>query len=206
MTDLAAALSTCNEALFLQQVREKLDAGVPATEIVAECNGGMIELGDRFDRGEAFIPDLMFAGMIMKKGMELLQPHLDAAPETDDQRRTLLIGTVQNDIHDIGKDITAMVFRSSGFNVVDLGVDVKPDVFVDAIRTHQPELVGMSLLLTTCYQSVIDTVTAIESAGLRDRIKIAVGGAAASPLLAEKARCDFYGKTAVDFLRWTSEK
>ena len=205
MTELAEALSTCNETVFMQLIREKLDAGVPATDIVSECNGGMIELGDRFDRGEAFIPDLMFAGMIMKKGMDLLQPHLEAAPESAEKKKTLLIGTVQNDIHDIGKDITAMVFRSSGFNVIDLGVDVKPEAFVAAIRVHEPELVGMSLLLTTCYQSVIDTVGVIEEAGLRNRVKIAVGGAAASSLLAEKAKCDFYGKTAVDFLRWASE-
>jgi len=204
MSTLSEALASCDEATVLQLVPEKLAAGIPATDVVAECNDGMIELGERFDQGEAFIPDLMFAGMIMKKAMEILQPHLEAAdgPETV-QKRTIVIGTVQNDIHDIGKDITAMVYRSSGFNVVDLGVDVKPEAFVTAIREHQPEFVGMSLLLTTCYQSVLNTVQAITDAGLRNQVKICVGGAAASPLLAEKANCDFYGKTAVDAVRWS---
>ena len=204
MSTLSEALASCDESTVLQLVREKLAAGASATDIVAECNDGMVELGERFDQGEAFIPDLMFAGMIMKKAMEILQPHLEA---TDDsgatKKRTIVIGTVQNDIHDIGKDITAMVYRSSGFHVVDLGVDVKPETFVAAIREHKPEFVGMSLLLTTCYQSVLNTMRAITDAGLRDQVKICVGGAAASPLLAEKANCDFYGKTAIDAVRWS---
>ena len=203
MSTLSEALSSCDEATVLRLVHEKLAAKVPATDIVTECNEGMIELGNRFDQGEAFIPDLMFAGMIMKKATEVLQPHLEVGGSDSVQKRTVVIGTVQNDIHDIGKDITAMVYRSSGFNVVDLGVDVKPETFVAAIREHQPEFVGMSLLLTTCYQSVLNTVQAIQDAGLRDRVKICVGGAAASPLLAEKANCDFYGKTAVDTVRWS---
>ena len=204
MSAISEALSSCDEATVLQLINEHLAAKVPATDIVAECNIGMTELGERFDQGEAFIPDLMFAGMIMKKAMEILQPYLESGGGSEPtQKRTVVLGTVQNDIHDIGKDITAMVYRSSGFNVIDLGVDVKPEVFVAAIREHKPEFVGMSLLLTTCYQSVLNTVQAITDAGLRDQVKICVGGAAASPLLAEKANCDFYGKTAVDAVRWS---
>ncbi len=203
MSLLSESLSSCDEAAVLQQIRQMLDSQVSATDIVAECNAGMTELGERFDQGDAFIPDLMFAGMIMKKAMELLQPHLENEGTAHAKKRTLVIGTVQNDIHDIGKDITAMVFRSNGFNVIDLGVDVKPEAFVASIKEHHPEFVGMSLLLTTCYQSVMNTVQAIATAGLRDQVKICVGGAAASPLLAEKANCDFYGKTAVDTVRWS---
>ncbi|MDR1963386.1 MAG: cobalamin-dependent protein [Planctomycetaceae bacterium] len=206
MTDLTEALSSCDDSLTMQLIRERLSAGVPATEIVAECNIGMTQLGERFDQGEAFIPDLMFAGMIMKKGMEILQPYLESSTEITEKKKTLVIGTVQNDIHDIGKDITAMVFRSHGFHVVDLGVDVKPETFVASIREHQPEFVGMSLLLTTCYQSVMNTVQAIESAGLRNQVKVCVGGAAATALLAEKANCDFYGKTAVETVRWAAQQ
>jgi 5-methyltetrahydrofolate--homocysteine methyltransferase len=204
MSDLADALSSCDDSLTLQLIQERLNAGVPATEIVAECNIGMTQLGERFDQGEAFIPDLMFSGMIMKKGMEILQPYLESDHQATEKKKTLVIGTVQNDIHDIGKDITAMLFRSHGFRVIDLGVDVKPEKFVTSIQEHQPEFVGMSLLLTTCYQSVINTVQAIESAGLRNQVKLCVGGAAATALLAEKANCDFYGKTAVEAVRWAA--
>ena len=204
MSALSEALSSCDEVTVFQLINEQLTAKVPATDIVAACNVGMTELGERFDQGEAFIPDLMFAGMIMKKAMEILQPHLEVAGSSESaKKRTIVIGTVQNEIHDIGNDITAMVYRSSGFNVVDLGVDVKPEAFVAAIREHKPEFVGLSLLLTTCYQSVLNTVKAITDAGLRDQVKICVGGAAASPLLAEKANCDFYGKTSVDAVRWS---
>ncbi|MDR0336573.1 MAG: cobalamin-dependent protein [Planctomycetaceae bacterium] len=204
MSDLSDALSSCDDSLTLQLIQERLNSGVLATEIVAECNAGMTQLGERFDQGEAFIPDLMFSGMIMKKGMEMLQPYLEMGRQTSEKQKTLVIGTVQNDIHDIGKDITAMLFRSHGFRVVDLGVDVKPERFVASIQEHQPEFVGLSLLLTTCYQSVINTVQAIEAAGLREQIKLCVGGAAATALLSEKANCDFYGKTAVEAVRWAS--
>ncbi|MGL6227100.1 MAG: cobalamin B12-binding domain-containing protein [Thermoguttaceae bacterium] len=199
---LAQALCNCQESVVLQKIREKLQNGVAAESLLAECNEGMVALGDRFDQGEAFIPDLMFAGMIMKKVTNELAPLMKADASDLARKKKIVLGTVQHDVHDIGKDITAMVFQSSGFTVVDLGVDVTPEKFVAAIREHQPEFVGMSLLLTTCYKSVAETIEAIKSAGLREKVKILVGGAAASELMSERSGCDFYGKTAVDGLRW----
>ena len=199
---LSTAICDCLEDDVLRIVREKLDAKVPPEEIVAECNVGMVALGEKFDQGEAFIPDLMFAGMIMKKVMEELSPLMQANPDADSQKKKLVIGTVQHDVHDIGKDITAMVFQSSGFTVVDLGVDVSPEKFVEALQEHKPDFLGLSLLLTTCYKSVSETMEAINAAGLRGDVKIMVGGAAASELMAERSGCDFYAKTAVDGLRW----
>jgi len=199
---LSSAICDCLEDDVLRIVREKLDAKVPPEEIVAECNVGMVALGEKFDQGEAFIPDLMFAGMIMKKVMVELSPLMQANPDADAQKKKLVIGTVQHDVHDIGKDITAMVFQSSGFTVVDLGVDVSPEKFVEALQEHKPDFLGLSLLLTTCYKSVNETIEAINAAGLRGNIKIMVGGAAASELMAERSGCDFYAKTAVDGLRW----
>jgi len=175
--------------------------GVPAEEIVAACNEGMGLLGERFDQGEAFIPDLMFGGLIMKKVMEKLAPLL-ASQTTSVQGKTFVIGTVQHDVHDIGKDITVMVLRGNGFNVIDLGVDVSPTRFVEAIREYQPEFVGMSLLLTTCYRSITETMKAINDTGLRDSVKICVGGAAASELVAERCGLDYYATTAIDGVRW----
>jgi len=202
---LKEALAVCNEPVVMEIVQKKLDSGVAAEAIVAMCNEGMIMLGERFDCGEAFIPDLMIGGMIMKKVMTKLSPLLTVNAEEEAGKKTLVIGTVQHDVHDIGKDITAMVFRSSGFNVVDLGVDVSAEKFINAINEHKPDVLGMSLLLTTCYKSVTETINAIKAAGLRDRVKICVGGAAASELMAERAGIDFYAKTAVDGLRWARE-
>ena len=175
--------------------------GVAAGEIATACNEGMGLLGERFDQGEAFIPDLMLGGLIMKKVMTKLAPML-ASEETSKQGKTFVIGTVQHDVHDIGKDITAMVLRGNGFNVVDLGVDVAPERFVEAIREHKPEFVGMSLLLTTCYKSVVETMKAIADAGLRDSVKICIGGAAASGLVAERCGLDYYAETAIDGVNW----
>ena len=202
--NLPEAICDCLEADVMRMVREKLDAKTAPEDIVAECNVGMISLGEKFDQGEVFIPDLMFAGMIMKKVMGELSPLMKADANAVSDKKKLLIGTVQHDVHDIGKDITAMVFQSSGFTVIDLGVDVSPAKFVEAIQEHKPQFVGLSLLLTTCYKSVTDTIDAIKAAGLRDNIKIMVGGAAASELMAERSGCDYYGKTAVDGLRWAS--
>ena len=204
-TPFAAALAECNEPEIMRIIQEKLEAGESAESIIGQCNEAMIDLGERFDRGEAFIPDLMMGGMMMKKIMIRLEPVMVAGETDQGTKKTLVIGTVRHDVHDIGKDITAMVFRSSGFNVIDLGVDVSPEKFVDAIRQHKPEYVGMSLLLTTCYKSVSETMDAIRDSGLRDTVKICVGGAAASPLIAERLGIDFYAKTAVNGLRWAME-
>ncbi len=203
-SDLVEALARCDEETVLRLVRERLAANVPANQILAECNQGMIELGNRFSRDECFIPDLMFGGMIMKRVTDELAPILErsAVRDTGGARPKALIGTVQYDVHDIGKDIVVMMLRGSGFDVVDLGVDVPPEKFVHAIRQHQPSVVGMSLLLTTCYSSVTATMDAIRRAGLRDKIAVMVGGAAASDLLSKAAGCDFYGKTAVDGLHF----
>ena len=201
MTDLSEALVDCDEETVLQLVQERIDAGAPVSDIIAECNDGMAELGDRFESGDAFIPDLMFAGMIMKQVTDILTP-LVANEADDSSRKTFVIGTVKNDIHDIGKNLTAMVFQGAGFKVVDLGVDVSAEKFVEAIKEHKPDIVGLSLLLTTCYQSVGEIMTAIEEAGLRSNVKVCLGGAAASQQLADKNHCDYYGTSAVETLRW----
>ncbi len=196
-SSLADALAACQEDRVKETIREKLEAGVPVPEIVAECNAGMTELGERFARGECFIPELMFGGMIMKSVMADLNVTADEQHAAGTAGKAVM-GSVQHDVHDIGKDIVVMMLRGVGFEVIDLGVDVPPEKFVEAVRTHQPDVVGMSVLLTTCFKSVVATVDASKEAGLRDDVSLMVGGAAASELLCENAGCDFYGKTAVD--------
>jgi 5-methyltetrahydrofolate--homocysteine methyltransferase len=198
---LRESLAANDEAAVMSAIDRLSGAGVSAEEIVATCNEGMGLLGERFDQGEAFIPDLMFGGMIMKKVMEKLASALSST-QAGTQGKTFVIGTVRHDVHDIGKDIAAMVLRGNGFNVIDLGVDVPPEKFVEAIREHKPEFVGMSLLLTTCYRSVMETMQAINDANLRNTVKICIGGAASSPLVAERCGLDFYAETAVDGVRW----
>jgi 5-methyltetrahydrofolate--homocysteine methyltransferase len=143
----------------------------------------------------------MFAGMIMKGVAAELAPLLEKG-EAVAACGTVVMGSVLHDVHDIGKDIVITMLRGSGFEVVDLGVDVPPEKFVEAIAQHKPQVVGMSVLLTTCFKSVIATVEAIKQAGQRQNVSIMVGGAAASELLRENAGCDFYGKSAVDGLKF----
>jgi len=198
---LKVSLADGDEAAVMSAIDRLTSEGIAAEDIVSACNEGMGLLGERFDQGEAFIPDLMLAGMIMKKVMTQLSPALSAG-QSEKKGKTFVIGTVKHDVHDIGKDITAMVLRGNGFNVVDLGVDVAPEKFVEAIREHKPEFVGMSLLLTTCYRSITETMQAINDAGLRSGVKICVGGAAASALVAERCGLDYYAETAVDGVLW----
>jgi methylmalonyl-CoA mutase cobalamin-binding domain/chain len=198
--NLAEAIAACQNDAVQALVKERLAAGVPATEIVAECNRGMSLLGERFAAGECFIPELMFGGMVMKNVMAQLGPELEKAQPPEPVGKAV-IGTVHHDVHDIGKDILVMMLRGVGFEVVDLGVDTPPAKFVEAVRTHQPAVVGMSILLTTCFKSVAATVDAIKEAGLRDGLTIMLGGAAASEMLKDNSGCDFYGKTAVDGMK-----
>jgi methylmalonyl-CoA mutase cobalamin-binding domain/chain len=198
---LFEAVAGVKEAEVMELVRQRIKAGQPAGEILAECNRGMVELGTRFAAGESFLPDLMFGGMIMKGVTAELAPLLQEGQKTT-ARGTVVMGSVQHDVHDIGKDIVVTMLRGSGFEVVDLGVDVPPQKFVEAIAKHKPQIVGMSVLLTTCFKSVIATVEAIKKAGQRSGVSIMVGGAAASELLRENAGCDFYGKSAVDGVKF----
>lgn len=207
MSDFAVlkeSLAVCDEPKVFDSLERLLASGTKAAEIVAACNEGMAVLGERFDQGDAFIPDLMFAGMIMKKVMEKLSPLLSAADSLP-RGKTFLIGTVQHDVHDIGKDITAMILRGNGFHVIDLGVDVPPQQFVEAAREHQPDFLGMSVLLTTCYKSVMETMDALRASGLCENMKTCIGGAAASATVAERCGIDFYGKTAVDSVNWAKQ-
>jgi methanogenic corrinoid protein MtbC1 len=200
MTDvgnLAEALARCEEQRVMTLLKEKLNAGTPAAEILGECNRGMALLGDRFASGDCYLPELMFGGMIMKSVSTELAPLLEQSGPVEAVGKAV-VGTVLHDVHDIGKDILVMMLRGNGFDVIDLGVDVPPEKFVEAVAGHKPQVAGFSVLLTTCYKSVGDTVEAIRAAGLREGLSLMVGGAAASQLLAESAGCDFYGKTAVD--------
>jgi 5-methyltetrahydrofolate--homocysteine methyltransferase len=203
LDDLVEAISHVNEADVKSLVSGAIAAGVAPSDILGACNRGMIELGNRFAEGTAFLPELMFGGMIMKSVTAELSPLLEQGVQRKAAGKVVM-GSVQYDVHDIGKDIVVMMLRGVGFDVVDLGVDVPPAKFVDAIREHRPQIVGMSVLLTTCFKSVAATVEAINQSGLRDGLKIMVGGAAASPLMAENTGCDFYGKTAVDGVHYAS--
>ena len=195
---ITAALGALKEDDAKALIQAELAAGTPATDILAACQHALALVGDRFETGEYFISELMYAGEIMKGIMADLNPHLKDLAPADEEAQTVVFGTVNGDIHDIGKDVCILMLRGAGYQVVDLGVNVPATKFVDAVREHKPFLLGLSVFLTTCCKAIDEVVAALEDAGLRDSVKVMIGGAAASDFVAERTGCDQYGKTAVD--------
>ncbi len=178
-----------------QGVAAALEAGIdPATILDSAMMAAMTEVGRQFEEGEAFVPEMMIAAMAMKAGLALLKPHLQPGSMT--RSGTVVIGTVKGDLHDIGKNLVAMMLEGAGFQVIDLGVDVKPEAFVKAVEEHRPDLIGMSALLTTTMAAMAVTIKAIAGAGLRDSVKIMIGGAAVSDLFAAQIGADGYAPDA----------
>ena len=177
-------------------MEEKLAAGEPALSILEELQAGMNVVGERFESGEYFLSELIYAADIFKKAGAPLQEELKAPPSK--KLGTLVLGTVKNDIHDFGKDIVATVMSSNGIEVIDLGVNVEHQAFVDAIKEHKPQLVGMSCLLTTVFDDMKEAIATIKAAGLRDQVTILIGGGPVDEATATYVGADVYCKTAQD--------
>jgi 5-methyltetrahydrofolate--homocysteine methyltransferase len=186
-----------------QLVQDALDAGMAPGEIL---NGallpGMDEVGRDFKAGDLFVPEVLIAARAMQAGMNVLRPLL--ADSDIASAGKYVVGTVKGDLHDIGKNLVRMMLEGGGFECIDLGTDVEPSAFVDAVREHQPDLVGMSALLTTTMTQMKTTIEALEEAGLRDSVKIMIGGAPVTAAFAEQIGADAYAPdaaSAVDVAR-----
>lgn len=155
---------------------------------------GMSVVGERFEKGEYFIPEMLLAARALNSGLDILRPLLKDSEANPAGK--VLIGTVQGDIHDIGKNLVAVMLQGAGFKVIDAGVDVAPERFVELIREHEPRLVGLSALLTTTMPSMEDTIKAIVDGNLRDSVKILIGGAPVTEAYAESIGADGYGRNA----------
>jgi methylmalonyl-CoA mutase cobalamin-binding domain/chain len=195
--NLPQAMADLAEEKVKKLIKEKVEAGVAATQILKECQAGMAEIGKRYEEEEYFVSELMYAGEIMKDIMADLGPMLSGEAKSEVSLGKVVLGTVKGDIHDLGKDVVALMLRGAGFEVVDLGVDVAPEKFVEAIEDSGATVVGMSVFLTMAYESATATVNAIKEAGLRDKVSIMIGGGPVTELVREKTGCDFYGKDAV---------
>lgn len=177
-------------------VQKALDQGLAPKNILDDgMVVGMNEVGARFKRGDMFVPEVLMSADAMQAGLVVLRPLLVAAGVR--MLGTVVLGTVKGDLHDIGKNLVGMMCEGAGFEVVDLGFNVPPEKFISAIKEHQPDIVGMSALLTTTMRSMGHTIKAIEEAGLRDQLKIMVGGAPVDRDFAERIGADGYGSNAV---------
>lgn len=174
------------------RVRELLAGGADPEAIMKQALiPAMDEVGDEFQRGEAFVPEMLIAARAMQSGLDVLKPLL--AGSGVEPLGKVVMGTVKGDLHDIGKNLVVMVLEGAGFEVVDLGVDVSPEQFVEAVKEHSPQIMGLSALLTTTMLAMRDTIDAVKEAGLRERVKIMVGGAPLRQEYAEEIGADFYG-------------
>jgi 5-methyltetrahydrofolate--homocysteine methyltransferase len=186
------------------QVEAALAAGVAPADILNKgCIAAMGEVGRLFEEGEMFVPEMLIAARAMQAGMNILKPHL-AEDEIVSAGR-VIVGTVAGDLHDIGKNLVGMMMEGAGFEVIDLGTDVKPEAFVAAVQEHEPDLLGMSALLTTTMPAMSATVEALTEAGLRDRVKVLVGGAPVTQTFAEQTGADGYAPDASSAARKAKE-
>jgi 5-methyltetrahydrofolate--homocysteine methyltransferase len=180
-----------------------LDAGEKAENILKDgLLPAMEQIGVKFKNNEIYIPEVLIAARAMHAGMAILKPILSKSSTLVTAK--VIVGTVKGDLHDIGKNLVVMLLEGGGFEAVDLGIDVSPDKFVEAIRTHQPKVVGMSALLTMTMREMKGTLEAIKEAGLREKVKIIIGGAPVTERFAKEIGADGYAPdaaSAVDLVK-----
>jgi len=175
--------------------QKALDEGMSAQEILSDgLIGGMDEVGKDFKAGDLFIPEVLMSAKAMHAGMAVLRPLLAASDALSLAK--IVIGTAAGDLHDIGKNLVGMMLEGAGFEIIDLGTDVSPEKFVEAVRAEGADLVGMSALLTTTMPSMKATIEALTEAGLRDSVKVIVGGAPVTAGFAEDIGADAYAPDA----------
>jgi len=183
--------------------QEALDAGEKAESILKDgLLPAMEQIGVKFKNNEIYIPEVLIAARAMHAGMAILKPILSKSTAT--QAVKVIVGTVKGDLHDIGKNLVVMMLEGGGFEAIDIGTDVPPDKFVEAIKKHQPRVVGMSALLTTTMREMKNTLEAIQEAGLRKQVKAIIGGAPVTDRYAKEIGADGYAPdaaTAVDLVK-----
>jgi 5-methyltetrahydrofolate--homocysteine methyltransferase len=203
LQQIASNLYDGEDEVVAELVQKALDQGMDANDVLqGGLIAGMDEVGRDFKAGDLFVPEVLIAARAMHAGMGVLRPLL--AESDVPSVGKFLIGTVKGDLHDIGKNLVKMMLEGAGFETVDMGTDVEPQAFVEAVKEHQPRLLGMSALLTTTMVQMRATVEALEEAGVRDRVKIMVGGAPVTEAFAREIGADAYAPdaaTAVDTAR-----
>ena len=188
-------ISKGNVSLVKEGVNELLATDIKPMDIIDKgLMVAMNEVGIRFKNGDMFVPEVMMSAKALHCGLEIVKPLLSVGENIS--KGTILIGTVRGDLHDIGKNLVAMMLESSGFNVINMGVDISEEKFIEAIQEHKPDIVGMSALLTTTMLAMESTIKAITDAGLRDQVKIIIGGAPVNAKFAEEIKADGYSDDA----------
>jgi 5-methyltetrahydrofolate--homocysteine methyltransferase len=192
---ISAAVIAGNMTDIKPLTQQALDGGASAIDILQKgLVPGMDHVGAEFRKGEMYVPEVLLSARSMHASMTILRPLL--AETGAELSGTIVLGTVKGDLHDIGKNLVGMMMEGAGFEVVDLGVNVEPQKFVEAVREHKPDVIAMSALLTTTMHAMQETINAIKEAGVRDQVKIMVGGAPVTADFAEKIGADGFASNA----------
>ena len=203
--ELTNAMAGMKEQEAISIAKDLIDKGEDPHKIFASCRAAMEIVGSRFEKGEYFLPELMMSGEILRQISELLKPLMKEGAKTGGDAGKVIIATVQGDIHDIGKDIVVLMLDVNGFDVLDLGIDVPPEKIIEAIKDFKPQVVGLSGFLTVAFDSMKETVDQIKAAGLRDDIKIMIGGGQIDDEIKKYAGADAYGSDAMAAVKLSKE-
>jgi 5-methyltetrahydrofolate--homocysteine methyltransferase len=194
-SSLAEGVLAGNAGLVESEVKNALSEGLEASHVLEKgLIAGMITVGERFRAGDMYLPEVLMSAKAMHKGLEIVRPRL--AQSGQSLQRKVVMGTVEGDIHDIGKRIVGTLIEGNGFNVIDLGVDLRPEVFVQAVEDHRPDVLGMSAMLTTTMTNMKKVIDLLKEKGLREKVKVVVGGAPVSEEFAESIGADGYAPDA----------
>ena len=185
-------------------IQSRLDAGDDPFDLLRAMMEGLEQCGRKFEAGEYFLPELIMASDAFTSGMKVLEPHLGEASPMGQEGRVLL-GTVAGDVHDIGKNLVGFLLKSAGFEVIDMGTDVSTAAFIEAVKKYEPDVLGLSALLTTTMLGMEDVIKAMDAEGLRERTKVIIGGGPVSARFAEQIRADAYASDAAEGVRKVRE-
>jgi 5-methyltetrahydrofolate--homocysteine methyltransferase len=197
LAKIANSLAELDSETLKKSLEDALHNKISVQEIIREgLSKGMEIVGERYERGEYFLSELIMAGVTMREGMTLIEPYFKG--QTSESRGKILIGTVEGDLHDIGKNIVATMLRSAEFEVHDLGVDVPPETFVQKTKELKPDIIALSALLSVTIGKVKETIKVISDTSLRKDLKIIIGGSCLNPRIAEELGADVFGRDAWD--------
>ncbi|MDO4542156.1 MAG: corrinoid protein [Bacillota bacterium] len=196
LQDLSKAVIAGKNKKVQRLVNELLEEKVAPLDIInSGLIGGMVEVGVRFKANQMFVPEVLMSAQAMEAGTEIVKPLMNA--EDVQSIGTVLLGTVKGDLHDIGKNLVGMMLESVGFTVINAGIDVAPEVFVDGVKEHKPDVIAMSALLTTTMLHMKDTIELLKEEGLRENVKVIIGGAPVSQDFADEIFADGFAPDAV---------
>jgi len=205
--DFITEIVELNEDSVKELLKKRLESNEDPLKIMDDVKGAMRIIGEKFSNKEYFLPELIMSGEILRDIFEVLSPKLKESQISEEKKGKVLLGTVAGDIHDIGKDVVRFMLDANGFEVLDLGIDVPAEKFIESIKEFKPQVVALSGFLTLAFDSMKEIIKKFEEAGLRDSVKIMIGGGTVDKNIVEYVSADAYGESAVEAValasKWT---